>query len=183
MIRLLRAAAPTKAPPYRVIASRRASRARSVAVPASPVAVLVALLARRVKRCRRTHLLCACSGKRKKWASPSLKKHFVFFVFTRVSLEKAPLGAANPKNGFRGRGSNDRWHRAMSAGCTHMTRERTWRGMRHLGRNACFIGIVVSLATGPRLVKLLSTAALRQQVLQSEHPIRRICTLHACRRT
>ena len=41
----------------------------------------------------------------------------------------------------------------MSAGCTHMTRERTWRGLRHLGRKACCIGAVVSLATGPRLVR------------------------------
>ena len=64
-----------------------------------------------------------------------------------------PLGAANPKDGFRGRGGNDRWHRAMSAGCTHMTRECTWRGLRHLGRKACCIGAVVSLATGPRLVR------------------------------
>ena len=35
----------------------------------------------------------------------------------------------------------------------------------------------------PAAGQLLSTAALRQQVLQSEHPICRICTLHACRRT
>ena len=33
----------------------------------------------------------------------------------------------------------------------------------------------------PAAGQLLSMAALLQQVLQSEHPIRRICTLQACR--
>ena len=42
--------------------------------------------------------------------------------------------------------------RAMSSGCTHMMRERAWRGLRHLGQKACCIVAVVSLAIGPRLV-------------------------------
>ena len=41
----------------------------------------------------------------------------------------------------------------MSAGCMHMTRERTWRDLQHLGRKACCIGAVVSLAEGLRLVR------------------------------
>jgi hypothetical protein len=47
-----------------VIAGRRASRAWSGAVPASPVAALVALLVRRVKRCRLTRLCSGWSWKR-----------------------------------------------------------------------------------------------------------------------
>ena len=69
---------------------------------------------------------------------------------------------------------NERWLPAYNA-CSYLARPAVPRTKNLLHRDR-------SLARDrPAAGQLLSTAALQQQVLQSEHPIRRICTLQACR--